>query len=75
MLRTTNRFLQLNVLFLGNLRIHSVLKLGSKVLSDGLKHLEIKNANITHSYDGRVTYSMTNLFRRNPEVSKLKNNL
>lgn len=58
-------------LFADNLRLHSILQLQTKVEKDGQKYLEIKNATFTHSYDGKVTYSMTNLFRRNPEISEL----
>lgn len=57
-------------IFSENVRIHYIIKLGSKVRSDGHSHLYIQSVNYDHSYDGRVSYSMTKLFRGNPEISK-----
>lgn len=56
--------------FSDNIKLHSILKLGTKTKSDGQKYIDIKSSNIEHSYDGRVSYSMTNLFKGNPEISK-----
>ncbi|CAH0587053.1 unnamed protein product [Chrysodeixis includens] len=53
-----------------NLKLHSVIRLGSKVKSDGLKYFDIKSSSIDHSYDGQVSYIMTNLFRGSPEISQ-----
>ncbi|KAJ8716547.1 hypothetical protein PYW07_003174 [Mythimna separata] len=52
-----------------NIKLHSILKLGSKLKSDGQRYLEIKSSNIDHSYDGRVSFSMTNLFKGSPAIS------
>ncbi|KAJ8723432.1 hypothetical protein PYW08_003344 [Mythimna loreyi] len=53
-----------------NIKLHSILKLRSKVKSNGQRYLDIKSSNINHSYDGRVSFSMTNLFKGNPEISE-----
>ncbi|XP_037296290.1 circadian clock-controlled protein daywake-like [Manduca sexta] len=52
-----------------NIRLHGLFKFKSKVLSDGEKYLEIISSNVEHSYDGRVSYHLTNLLRGNPELS------
>ncbi|XP_022828177.1 circadian clock-controlled protein-like [Spodoptera litura] len=52
-----------------NLKLHSLLQLGSVVRSDGRRYFDIKDSRIEHGYDGRVKYSMTNLFKGSPEMS------
>ncbi|XP_035450157.2 circadian clock-controlled protein daywake-like [Spodoptera frugiperda] len=52
-----------------NLKLHSQLQLGSVVRSDGRRYIDIKDSRIEHGYDGRVMYSMTNLFKGNPAMS------
>ncbi|CAB3254583.1 unnamed protein product [Arctia plantaginis] len=52
-----------------NLKIHSILKFGSKVIN-GRTYLDVKSGVVKHAYDGRVTYAMTNLFKGSPEMSQ-----
>ncbi|XP_021185621.3 circadian clock-controlled protein daywake [Helicoverpa armigera] len=52
-----------------NIKLHAVLKLGTQVKTDGQSYLYVKSSTFDHSYDGRVSYSMTNLFKGSPEIS------
>ncbi|KAM3964991.1 circadian clock-controlled protein daywake, partial [Aphomia sociella] len=54
-----------------NLKIHNKMKLGYKVNPDGQKYLTIRETKTDHSYDGRVTYDMKNLFSGSPETTKI----
>lgn len=54
-----------------NLRISTILKVKSTQAA-GTTYLEIVNVTTNHSYDGRVRYNLTNLFKGSPETSKSK---
>ncbi|XP_059049967.1 circadian clock-controlled protein daywake-like [Achroia grisella] len=54
-----------------DIKIHNIMKLGFRELSDGQQYLTIDETKTDHSYDGRVMYQMTNLFNGSPETSKL----
>ncbi|XP_050348647.1 uncharacterized protein LOC126772353 [Nymphalis io] len=53
-----------------SLKIHCILHLSSVTKADGKNYVQIKNLKTTHSFEGRVSYNMTNLFKGNPDMSK-----
>ncbi|XP_053604985.1 uncharacterized protein LOC128672103 [Plodia interpunctella] len=53
-----------------NLKIHNIMKLGTREDPSGRKFFVMKNSTTTHSYEGRVSYSLTNLLKGNPLAGK-----
>ncbi|XP_063362592.1 uncharacterized protein LOC134651418 [Cydia amplana] len=53
-----------------NIRLGALVKLGSK-MQHSEKYLDVKSLKVNHKFQGRVSYQMTNLFKGNPEISKL----
>ncbi|XP_013190885.2 uncharacterized protein LOC106135195 [Amyelois transitella] len=53
-----------------NLKIHNIMTLGTREDANGRKFYVMKNSTTDHSYDGRVTYSLTNLLKGSPLAGK-----
>ncbi|CAH2084903.1 unnamed protein product [Euphydryas editha] len=54
-----------------NLKIRWNIQLSSIIKDEEQKYIVIKNLKTSHSFEGRVTYNMTNLFKGNPDMSKI----
>ncbi|XP_028028567.1 uncharacterized protein LOC114241797 [Bombyx mandarina] len=74
--RSVGRFLMFaidgdgkSIIKCSNIRLHAFLTIKPMTGKDGMSHLEVTSSNFTHCYDGRVTYSVTNLLKGNPEIS------